>query len=240
VRPHRFGIDVDLVLPHESADGRDFTDAFNRLQRVSHRPVLDAAKLVRVPAADGSPLWVPPFEGVPKDLPKRGGVGPQGRRNTVRHRARRQRGQLFQNTRTRPVELHIIVEDHVDAGEPEHGGAADGAHPGDPHERRRKGVGDLVFDVPRRSTRPLGEHDLLILADVRDGVHGDRITRQKPALERERGDIEAASDKHGRQQKGDQLVVDKPADQRIPAAAWSMVGYVVCVVNVGEPVKVQS
>ena len=39
----RFGIDLDLVLPHEAAERRDFGDARHGLQVVAQVPVLVAS-----------------------------------------------------------------------------------------------------------------------------------------------------------------------------------------------------
>src|SRR5690606_27734827 len=45
------GIDVDLVLANEAADGGDLGDAFDTLEGVADQPVLRAAQFVEIPAA---------------------------------------------------------------------------------------------------------------------------------------------------------------------------------------------
>jgi hypothetical protein len=51
VGPQGVGIDINLILANETADGGDFGHAFDSLQRVAHIPVLHAAQLLRIPAA---------------------------------------------------------------------------------------------------------------------------------------------------------------------------------------------
>ena len=45
VGDERVRIEIDLVLLHEAADGRDFGDALHRFERVAQIPVLDRAQL---------------------------------------------------------------------------------------------------------------------------------------------------------------------------------------------------
>ena len=49
--------------------------------------------------------------------------------------------------------------------------------PGTPSRDTVSGIADLIFDVLRRTAHPLREDDLLVLADVRDRIDGNRIAR---------------------------------------------------------------
>ena len=88
VRPHRLGIYVDLILSDEAADRRHFADAFDGLQCIADRPVLNRSQLVGIPAPNGIALRILSFERVPEDLPECGRVGAKRWRDAVGHRPR--------------------------------------------------------------------------------------------------------------------------------------------------------
>ena len=190
VGAHRFGVDIDLILADVAADGRHLADPLHALKGVADDPILDGPKLVLVPAPDDVAVFVAALERVPKHLPERRRVGPEGGRHSLGYRAGWQRRQLLENPRAGPVEVDAIVEDDVDGGEPERRRATDGPDARDSEERRRQRVGDLILDVARRSPGPLGEHDLLVLSDVRDRVDRDRVRRKRPEVLPERRDVD--------------------------------------------------
>ena len=215
---HRFGVDVDLILADEAADGRYFADSGHGLERVAHGPVLNAAQLIRVPPPHDLTLRVLALQRIPEDLPQRGCVGPQRGGHPVRHGPRCERRQLLEHSRARPVELHVILEDHVDGRKPEGGRAANRAHARNAQQCRGERIRDLVLDVPGRPTRPGGEHDLLVLTDVGNRIDGYGVSRQGTAVPRERRHIDAARNQHQTQQEHDQTVVDEPSDRELPGA----------------------
>ena len=75
--------------------------------------------------------------------------------------------------------VHLISEDHVYGRKPKVRKAPDSPHTGDSEQGDGKRIGDLIFNVLRRSSRPIGEDDLLIFPYVWNGVHGHRLSRQE-------------------------------------------------------------
>jgi len=212
VGPHRVGIHVDLVLADVTADAGDLTDTRNPLQGVAHVPVLDGAELIEAEAAPGT------LECVPVDLAKAGGI----RAETGGHAG----GQhllsdveLFQQTRPAPVEIVLVIEDHVDHGEAEHREGADRLEAGRTLQHGGERVGDLVFDVLRRTAGPVGEDELLVLADVRDGVDGDRIARDQLLFHLKGHDPIAPQQDEGENQEHNQLVLETETDDAVDQTA---------------------
>jgi hypothetical protein len=144
---HGFRVDVDLVLLNVSSDRGDLRNARDGLQCKAHGPVLRGTELVQVPSADRLPLGSTSFEGVPKDLPERGGVWPERGCYVIGEGARRERSELLENARARPIELHTFLEDHVDGREAEHRGAPHRTDTGDPKQRGGQRIADLILDV---------------------------------------------------------------------------------------------
>ena len=68
------GIDIDLVFFLEATDRGDLGYTIDCLKGVADVIVLNAAELVGGPAAGWSADGIEPFEGVPEDLAKSGGV----------------------------------------------------------------------------------------------------------------------------------------------------------------------
>lgn len=71
----------------------------------------------------------------------------------------------------------LLLKDDVDVPEGKHGIRADVLDVRDAQELRRERIDHLVFHVLRAPSRPIREHDDLILPDVRDGVHGRPLER---------------------------------------------------------------
>jgi hypothetical protein len=212
VGAHRVRIDVDLVLANESSDRCDLRNSARRLQRVADDPILDAAEFVKIPTARRIAVLVATFQCVPKDLPQSGGIGAERRRHALGQRSRRKTVEFFQDSRTRPVELRVRLENHVDAREPEHRKAANGTDIRNPQQGYRQRVGDLVLNVLRRASRPIGKNDLLVLTDVRNRVDRDRTARISAEVPIEGSDGNAPRDQRGRGQDHDELLLEAKAD----------------------------
>ena len=85
-------IEIDLVLLYETADGRDFGDAFHRLQRITQIPILNGTQLRQImfPALINQRVFVNPADA--------GRVGPDHRVHAFRQRAAH-RVQIFNDAR---------------------------------------------------------------------------------------------------------------------------------------------
>ena len=189
------GMNVDLVLPHVTADAGDLADAFDGIELVAKIPVLDGTQLGEVEAF--------PLDGVPIDLTQRRGVGPEHRRHAARQALLRD-VYPFEHARSRPVVVHVVLEDDEDHGEAEARHRPDGFDARGAREARGQRIGDLVVDILGRASRPVGEDDDLFLADVGNGIDvhvEDRVV----AGPQDRQDGE-------RHQK---CVPERPADQSV-------------------------
>ena len=131
-----------------------------------------------VPASGGFACGVTTFEGVPKNLPQSGGIWPEGRLYCLRQQTGGQGIEFFQNPRTAPVKIDLILEDDVNAGKTKHGSGADALHPWQSQKGSRQRISNLIFHVLRRAPWPVGVYNLLVFANVGYGVNGHWITRQ--------------------------------------------------------------
>ncbi len=117
------GIEHDLILPHHPADGRDFANPGDRLQLVAQEPVLQAAQFGKVVAAAmiNQRIFIDPADP--------GRIGPQlspGARGQLSlHLA-----QIFEHPAARPVEVGIVLEEHIDQAVADERIAAHDARPG--------------------------------------------------------------------------------------------------------------
>ena len=128
----RVGIEIDLVLLHEAADGGDLRDARHARQPSPQIPVLEAAQIrERVPAGLV-------HERVLEHPADAGGVGPDRRVDAVRQLAA-DALQVLDDAAAGPVDVGAVLEDDVDVRDAEVGEAADRLH----LRRRRR--------APRRS-----------------------------------------------------------------------------------------
>ncbi len=133
------------------------------------------------------------------------------RLDTLWQRPGRQAVELLQDATPRPVELRVLFEDDVDRREAEQRVAADGLYLGKPEKRGGHRVRDLVLDVLGRAAHPLGEDDLLVLADVGDGVHGHRVAGQPAEVPVEGRDHHAPKNKPSDEEQHDHLVLEAEA-----------------------------
>ena len=178
-------IHVDLVLPNDAADAGHLRDAGHGIELVADEPVLERAQLLqRVALA---------LHRVPEDVADPGGVRPERRHHPRRQRLGKEI-QALEHTRAGEVEVHRVLEDHVDHREAEGGGGADHPHARQSLEAHRERIRDLVLHFLRRAARPVGEHDHLVVGQVRDGVDGRGEQRPVPPApeEQEEGDHEDA------------------------------------------------
>ena len=187
VRIHR-----DLVLPHETADARDFGDAGNARQRVLQEPVLDRTQFAEVMAVG--------LEGVHERPTHARGVGSEGWRDP-RRQLPGNIVQVFEDAASRPVQVGAVFEDDVYERK-----AEKRISPNDLRERRRKqlrrqGVRHLVFDDARRLARILRVDDDLDIGQVGDGV--ERCAGQR---------IDAGRHDEQRCERDEKPVLDRPVD----------------------------
>ena len=177
-RVHRVWVQLYLVLLDKPARRCYFGHALGGGQGVLHIKVLYRPQFLGVPASGGSSRFrVAPLQRVPVDLPQRRSVRAQRRLHVLGQRARRQRIQFLQDARTAPVELDIILKDDVDKRHPEHGRATDGFHPRYAQQRGSERVRNLVLDVLGRTSHPFRGHNLLVITDVGDSIHRNRVSR---------------------------------------------------------------
>ena len=134
IGPHRVGVHVDLVLAHEAADRSHFADPLGSEQGIANVPVLDTAQLVQVPATSGVSFRIAPLQRVPKHLSQSRRVKSQGRLNPLRQGSGRQAVELLQHPAARPVELHTLLEDYINAREAEERIAAHRLDAGKPQQ----------------------------------------------------------------------------------------------------------
>ena len=232
VREHGLRVDIDLVLTDVPADGGNFRDPGNRLERVTNVPVLDRTELIQTERSGNDiPVFVLRLQGIPIHLAEGCGIGTQRWRGIIRQGACWKRSELLEHTGAGPVEVDVFFEDDVDAGESEHRRAADRAHAGDAQQSSRQGIGDLVFEVAGRSSRPVREYDLLILADIRQRIDGHWVARKPSELPVERRRRQSGADQHPEQDEHDELVLDEEARELFPtlfARVLLMFGQAAC------------
>ena len=135
-------VEVHLILLHEAADRRDFGNSFHRFERVTKVPILEGAQFGEVV--------------LPGFVDKRVFVNPAHARRVRsnlwvdafgQHAAHG--AQVFDDARTRPIDVRPILENDVDEGLPEHGLAANELHFGRSDESRGNRIRDLVFHKVR-------------------------------------------------------------------------------------------
>ena len=160
------GIQVHLILAHESAQTRDLRHAFDGADLIAQVPILKRAQLRQIMLAALI------HQGVLENPADPCGIWPQRRGNppgkSILHLVH-----VFENAASRPINVRAVFEDDVHIGEAEVGKAA--------HEldlrRRDHGshdrVGDLVFHDRRVSSHPGGVNDDLDIGEV-----GNRIKRR--------------------------------------------------------------
>ena len=147
------GVEVDLILPHEAADGGDFGHARNGLELIAQIPVLKAAKVREtwLMARDRRGRIHTP---IPRRLHR-------GRWSDARLRGRFALICCRYSTHAgaRPVEVGSVLEDDEDIRIAEHGLRAHGLYMRRREQGRDDGIGDLVFDDGGRLALPFGVDD---------------------------------------------------------------------------------
>ena len=148
----------------------------NGVQLVADEPVLKGPELLQV-----IPL---PLDGIPEHMAHAGAVRAEGRRHTG-GKERRGVVEPLQHPGPRPVDIRLVVEDHVDHREAEGGGGAHGLHHGQSLQVDRQGVGHLVLHHLWGTAGIVGKDDHLVVGQVRDGVHGRIVDRPDPPADDE-------------------------------------------------------
>ena len=225
IRPKCIGVDVDLVFFDKPADRGHLGNAVRPLQRIADVPVLDATDLVQIPAASWIALRVTAFERIPENLSQGGRIRSQSGRDIVRQYALWEAGKFLQHSGTGPVEINVIFENDIDGGVSKIGKAADGFDTGQSQEGDRQRIADLVLHITRRASRPLRKDNLLILANVRDGIDQDRVPREKIELPIKRGNHDAPRRNEDHGEGNDQLIFKTKADSgvhaELPLCLWT-------------------
>ena len=165
------GIEIDLILLDESADGRDFRDTRNCFELIPQVPVLDAAQFgeTALVAAIHNHVFVhPPCSGCVRS---NDGMNSRGKTpGDLLH--------VFENARARPIQIGPVFEDDENVGVTEHRlrphcfDVRSGEKLGD------DGIGNLVFDEVGRLSGPRRVHDDLNVRNVRQRIK--RYTSQRP------------------------------------------------------------
>src|SRR5882762_998570 len=68
-----------------------------------------------------------------------------------------------------------ILEDDRGHGEAKFARCPDRFHAGEPLQAHREGVGDLVLDLLRAASLPVGPDDDLVFREIRNRIHGRAI-----------------------------------------------------------------
>ena len=109
------------------------------------------------------------LDGVPEHVPNACRIGPEGRGDAGRQ-ALRYETHALEHARPGEIEIHVVLENDVDHRESECGLRPDDAHPCESLQIRSERIGDLVLDLLRAVSWPVGEDDDLVVRQVRDGV----------------------------------------------------------------------
>ena len=164
------GIELYLILPDEAADAGDLSNAGHGLQGIAQMPVLQAAQVGKAVLAalidDG--IFVDPACARCIGADRRMHVLGQPPADLL---------QIFNDTRTRPVEISAILENYVDIGVPEHRLSANCFHMRRSQQAGDDRIGHLVFDHVGRFTGPGRVDDDLHIRDVRQSVQRDMLER---------------------------------------------------------------
>ncbi len=166
-------VDPHLILTHHAADGGNLGDPLHRLQLVLEEPVLQRGELAQVMFAGSV------YQRVLIDPAHPGGIGAElgagGGGQIGRNLA-----QILQHPGAGPVEICVVVKQHIDEGVAEERVAA---HRGRPRYRQHGGgerVGDLILHHLGRLARVGGLDDHLHIGEVRQGIHRGLFDRPEP------------------------------------------------------------
>src|ERR1019366_544849 len=169
-------IDVDLVLPHESAQWRDLGDAGNRFQIVTKVPVLIT------PQVSQALLARRVDQGILKHPSNAGSVRSEFGFDAL-GQSRQDVREVFQGAGARPIDVRSFFEDDVDIRVPEVGKPAHVLDFRRPQHGGDQRVRDLVFHDVRTAIPPRID-DHLGVAHVRERVERYRPHRPQPGHHR--------------------------------------------------------
>ncbi|MNF41891.1 hypothetical protein D3C84_229290 [compost metagenome] len=189
-------VELHLVLLDHAADGRHLGDVGQGLQLELEEPVLQRAQLRQVM------LTAAVDQGVLVDPADPGGVRPQ-RRFGAGRQAALDLAEVFQHPRTRPVEVGVVLEQHIDEAVAEERVAAHGLRPRYREHGGGQRIGHLVLDDLRRLARIGRADDHLHVGQVRQRIDG-RVLQRPDA---------PGGGEQGRQQH-QETIGHRPADQR--------------------------
>src|ERR1019366_3924916 len=168
--------DVDLVLPHESAQWRDLGDPGNRFQVVAKVPVLITAQV-------GETLLTRRVnQGVLKHPSDAGGIRSEFGFDTL-GQSRQHVREVFQRAGAGPINVRSFVEDDVNVGVPEVRKPAYILYFRRAQHRGDERVGDLVLHDVRTAIPPRID-DHLGVAHIRERIEWYRPHRPQPAHHR--------------------------------------------------------
>ena len=189
------GVDQHLILAHEPADRRDLCHAFDPGELQLQEPILQRTQFGEVgPAASVD-------QRVLEDPPDAGCVGADLRRGPG-GQLRPQPREGLDHPGPAPVEVDVVLEDHVDEAGAEHGRTAHVLGPRQAEEIGGQRIRHQVLDDLRRLAGKIGADDDLGVREVRNRVER-RPLHGEPAGGSERS----------RQHHHDDRIGDRPGDQ---------------------------
>ena len=131
-----YRVQIDLIFTYHSSDGGNLGHPGDSIELVAHEPVLQRAQLFKIiPFA---------LDGVPEDMPHAGAVRTQGRN----YAGRQQRCcvvQPLQHAGSCPIDVRLVLKDHVDHGKAEGRGGSHGTHLGQALQIGCQRIGDLIL-----------------------------------------------------------------------------------------------
>ncbi|MNF46121.1 hypothetical protein D3C84_272750 [compost metagenome] len=190
------GIDPHLILAHHATHGGDLGDAVHRLQLVLEEPVLQRGELAQVMLAGSVHQRVLVDPAHPGGIGAELGAGGGGQVGC-------DLAQILQHPGAGPVEVGVVVKQHIDEGVAEEGVAA---HRGGARHRQHGGgerIGDLILHHLGRLARVGRLDDHLHVGEIRQGVHRGLLDRPEPP-----------GGKHDGQQQHQKAVAHGPANNR--------------------------
>ena len=156
-------IHVDLVFLFKAAHGGHFGHPFHGGEPVAQLEILQGAQVGQVMLA------ALVHQGVLEHPAHPGGIRPQCGADPFRQLLA---GgvQVFQHPRAGPVDIGVVLEDHIDKAQPHETLATHKADIGDTQQGGGERIGNLVFHQIRAASVPLGEHDHLGIGQIGNGI----------------------------------------------------------------------
>jgi hypothetical protein len=189
------GIEHDLILLDDAADGRDLGHIGDRLELVFEEPVLQCAQLRQVvpPAAVHQRILIDPTDAgrIRAQRSFRSG------RQTCLHLV-----QIFEHTRACPIRIGAVGKQHIHERITEKGIAAHRLRSRHGQHGRGQRIRDLILDDARRLAGIGGANDHLHVREVRQSIEGGAA--QRPHAPR--------GEQHAREQH-QEAIADRPEDE---------------------------